>query len=180
MVTRQSQPLPLWLLLGVVLFPFVFAWLTLRACYRRRTTVLAFIWLGLAAMAVAGVAYQAYCAYRSGFTAEGEPILPTDIETVLSYYYAGVGDDGGSDKYLHKFITVTGYVQEVKLHEGNHSSYIVVTQHKRPEQPYIEAFFTPAHNEQLAQFKQWDTVTAVCKVYAYLSAAVLVEDCRLR
>jgi hypothetical protein len=172
--------------IGILLFPVIFAWFTLRKGHTTVARGISFAWLAFCVIAVfaqdskttgtvaattAGA--QLAVAKSEEAPAAKEEVVDVRIGEILSAYKAN--EVGADNRYKGKLIRTTGVIDSVKK-DIMDNLYVTIGTGASFEIPQVQAFFDDSMNNQLGQLQKGTKLTVVCRVDG-LMMNVIGKEC---
>lgn len=183
--TDDKRSVGIWLGIGILILPIIFAWFTLRKGHTVLARVVSFAWLiiSIAAYNVGEKSKVETVSTSNQKVQETvreekkkEQAIQVDITKILSDYKNN--EVAADNRYKGKLVEVTGLVDDIKKGLMD-DLYVTIGTGEQFEIPQIQAFFDDEMNSQLSQLNKGELVTVVCRVDG-LMMNVLLKDCSIR
>jgi hypothetical protein len=183
-VTPLKRSVGILLGIGILLFPLIFAWFTLRRGHTAKAKIISFAWLAISIIFIlaqdAGTksstsASPIVASVGSASSTEPptKPVMQVNIRQILSDYKNN--EVGADNKYKGNYVQVTGIVSEIKK-DIMSNLYVTIGTGAQFEIPEIQAFFDDSTNDQLARLSKGQSLTITCRIDG-LMMNVLGRDC---
>jgi hypothetical protein len=165
--------------IGIVLFPMIFSFLTLRTGHSTKARALSFTWLAFALVVAAaqnGANQNGSTVSASKPNAVAESAMQVDIRELLAAYE---GNEVGADNtYKGNLVRVTGIIGDIKK-DILDNLYVTLGTGAVFEIPQVQAFFDDSQNSQLAELRKGGRLTVECRIDG-LMMNVLARDCLIK
>lgn len=159
---------------GILLFPMIFAWLTLRKGYSTAARIVSFLWLFAGMMLWISMVNSPAILPADPLSEAGpppasdqpSPAMRANLSDLISAY--DKNEVNADIRYKGKRLQVSGRVSEIKRGLIGEGLYITLDAGNSLKMTQFQAFFDEGWEARLGRLKQGSTVTVECEISGLL------------